>query len=299
MSDFPQPDWQTADGAIRLYCGDCLELLPKLPSGCVDAVVTDPPYAEINRDYGRLTESQWHALMDSVVTECRRTLTPEGSAVFILQPNSERVGRMRPWLWEFMAKWTREWGMVQDAWWWNHSAPPNKHVNRTIGLLRPSVKACVWLGPDRCFRNQDAVLWTESDANKAQRLGARFTRGYKPYGGIMDTARCLSACVERGGVTPFNLLPVANANSVDSAGSHGHHAGTPLQICDWWTRYICREGGSALDPFMGSGTTGVACIQTGRKFVGIEKEPKYFEIAVKRIEAALKAEKERLPACRV
>ena len=42
-----------------------------------------------------------------------------------------------------------------------------------------------------------------------------------------------------------------------------------------------------LDPFMGSGTTGVACVRTGRRFIGIEKEPKYFAIAVKRIEAEL------------
>jgi len=39
-----------------------------------------------------------------------------------------------------------------------------------------------------------------------------------------------------------------------------------------------------LDPFMGSGTTAVACIRTGRKFIGIEKEPRYFDIAVKRVE---------------
>jgi len=45
------------------------------------------------------------------------------------------------------------------------------------------------------------------------------------------------------------------------------------------------------DPFMGSGTTGVACVQTGRKFIGIEKEPKYFDIACKRIEAAVKLAK--------
>jgi DNA modification methylase len=44
---------------------------------------------------------------------------------------------------------------------------------------------------------------------------------------------------------------------------------------------------TVLDPFMGSGTTGVACVRTGRKFIGIEKEPKYFDIAVKRIEAEL------------
>jgi site-specific DNA-methyltransferase (adenine-specific)/modification methylase len=45
-----------------------------------------------------------------------------------------------------------------------------------------------------------------------------------------------------------------------------------------------------LDPFMGSGTTGVAAIQMGRKFIGIEREPKYFEIACKRIEQATKQE---------
>ena len=47
-----------------------------------------------------------------------------------------------------------------------------------------------------------------------------------------------------------------------------------------------------MTPFMGSGTTGVACVKTGRKFIGIEKEPKYFEIALKRIKEA-----ERLAKC--
>jgi len=45
-------------------------------------------------------------------------------------------------------------------------------------------------------------------------------------------------------------------------------------------------GGHVLDPFMGSGTTGVACVQTGRKFIGIEIDPGYFEIAKKRISEA-------------
>jgi len=48
---------------------------------------------------------------------------------------------------------------------------------------------------------------------------------------------------------------------------------------------LTSEGDTILDPFMGSGTTGVACIYMGRKFIGIEIEPKYFDIAVKRIEA--------------
>jgi hypothetical protein len=52
---------------------------------------------------------------------------------------------MRPWLFEFMAKWCREWNMVQDAWWWNHTTAPTVHCQRKYGLMRPSLKACVWV----------------------------------------------------------------------------------------------------------------------------------------------------------
>jgi DNA modification methylase len=67
--------------------------------------------------------------------------------------------------------------------------------------------------------------------------------------------------------------------------------------------FICSqlEGETILDPFMGSGTTGVACANLGRKFIGIEIEPKYFDIACKRIEAAYQQPRlfdEPKPSCR-
>ena len=55
-----------------------------------------------------------------------------------------------------------------------------------------------------------------------------------------------------------------------------------------WVIELCPKSDTILDPFMGSGTTGVAAIQMGRKFIGIEREPKYFDIACKRIEQASK-----------
>ena len=53
-----------------------------------------------------------------------------------------------------------------------------------------------------------------------------------------------------------------------------------------WSISFFPEAKTVLDPFMGSGTTGVACMNLGRKFIGIEKEPKYFDIACRRIEQA-------------
>jgi len=69
--------------------------------------------------------------------------------------------------------------------------------------------------------------------------------------------------------------------------NHGHPTEKPVGLMSYIVRLSVRENGTALDPFMGSGTTGVAAIQLGRKFIGIEREPKYFDIACKRIEQAV------------
>ncbi len=268
----------------ELHRGCCLDILPTLPDASVDAVITDPPYPEISRPYGRMTEADWHAMMRGVVAECRRILKPSGSAVFILQANQERVGRTRPWLWEFMAWTAREWNQVQDVWWWNFTKSPTVHCQRQRGLTRPSVKACVWLGEPDCYRNQDEVLWRTSQRNIAMRSAGRLLE-YQTSGGSMRRARCGSASIERGGVTPFNLLPIANADSQSSAGANGHGAGTPFGICDWWVRYISPSDGVVCDPFMGSGTTGLAALKRGRSFVGIERDAGYFATAKMRIEA--------------
>ena len=71
------------------------------------------------------------------------------------------------------------------------------------------------------------------------------------------------------------------------AEKNGHPCPKPLKA---WTQILNRvsafEGDTILDPFMGSGTTGVTCVQTGRNFIGIEIDPNYFEIAKTRIEKA-------------
>lgn len=66
---------------------------------------------------------------------------------------------------------------------------------------------------------------------------------------------------------------------------NGHPSEKPLKLMVW-TLEMVKAQGVILDPFMGSGTTGVACISTNRNFIGIEREPKYFDIACRRIEDA-------------
>ena len=68
---------------------------------------------------------------------------------------------------------------------------------------------------------------------------------------------------------------------------NGHPSEKPLRLMEW-TLQTVKASGVILDPFMGSGTTGVASLKTNNKFIGIERDPKYFDIACKRIEQATK-----------
>jgi site-specific DNA-methyltransferase (adenine-specific) len=65
--------------------------------------------------------------------------------------------------------------------------------------------------------------------------------------------------------------------------NNGHPCPKPVDWAKWLCSRVAPEGSTILDPFMGSGTTGVACIQTGRNFIGIEIDPGYYAIAEKRI----------------
>jgi hypothetical protein len=233
-----------------------------------------------------MTEAEWFGMMDVVVPECRRTLKAKGSAVFVLQPNSERLGSMRPWLWEFMAKWSREWNQVQDAWWWNVGATPTSHCQETVGLMRPSLKASVWLGAHDCFRDQSKVLWTASDSTLADKRADRAMRNGSPSGHSMNHATGLGTFRRRGGVTPFNVIPCGNGDT-RGGGAFGHGAATPHEWADWWVRYINPRGGTVGDCFAGSGTIGIAALARGGRTVGIERMGKYFDLAVERHEAAL------------
>lgn len=268
--------------ATRLIHGDCRDELKKLDDRSIDLILTDPPYPEIDREYGRMTEGEWHDLMRDVVAEGRRVLKPSGSMVVIFQPNAEKVGRMRLWPWEFVVWAGREWNLVQDVYWWGINALPLSGTSRSEGLLRASVKMCVWLGSPDCYRNQENVLWLPSDDIFAERksdLAKRTSRSGK----TCRNGRFAEAVEGRGGSTPFNLIPMAAGGAATADNSHP--ATTPYDVAAWWCKYLLPQGGLLLDCFAGSGTMLAAGLDYGAsQVIGIEREGKYLDIAEKRID---------------
>ena len=72
----------------------------------------------------------------------------------------------------------------------------------------------------------------------------------------------------------------------ETSEKNGHPCPKPIKFQKLWIDRVAHDAQTILDPFMGSGTTGVAAVQMGRDFIGIEREPKYFDIACRRIEDA-------------
>lgn len=87
---------------------------------------------------------------------------------------------------------------------------------------------------------------------------------------------------------------ITGINQTDKA-QWGHPTIKPLQIIQNFVINSSNEGDTVLDPFMGSGTTGVACVNLNRNFIGMEIDEKYYQIAVKRIEDTQRDKLERLP----
>jgi site-specific DNA-methyltransferase (adenine-specific) len=135
------------------------------------------------------------------------------------------------------------------------------------------------LYPDRSWR---PIIWSKSNPTviNGQHLFIPF--GEFAYYGKLAGAWFGGNCVKSEWRGP-------------SPQDRDHPTQKPIDLMTWAIKHVCPPSGSTLDPFMGSGTTGVACVKLGRKFIGIEIEPKYFDIACKRIDAATKEPRLPLP----
>ncbi len=89
-----------------------------------------------------------------------------------------------------------------------------------------------------------------------------------------------------GGRPTATVMYSGGVRFAEESGSNDHPCPKPVAFMDWLVNLASLERQTVLDPFMGSGTTGVSAVRAGRRFIGIEIEPRYFDIACRRIEQA-------------
>jgi site-specific DNA-methyltransferase (adenine-specific) len=253
------PTWQSEDGSVVLYRADCLEVLPTLAAGSVDAVVTDPPYSS-----GGFTRS------DRAGDPSEKYVQTGTEIIRSSFSGDNRDGRS--WCY-WMALWmsaafrlVRESGYCLTFSDW-----------RQLPLASDALQAggFIWRG---------IVTWDKDGAARAPHTG--YFRHQCEY--ILWGTVGTSKAADWGG--PW--LGCFNVSTLQS--DKFHMTGKPTNLLNHLTQ-CAPPGGTVLDPFMGSGTTGVACVQTGRRFVGIEIDAGYFEIAKRRIEQAMLQTRMALP----
>ncbi len=249
-----------------LHHGDCLEFLRTLPSGSVDAVVTSPPYAmQRAAQYGGIPEAEYPAWTVNWLDALRNALADDGSVLLNIREHvrdgemSDYVHRTR------MAVRAAGWIECDEIAWIKPDAPPLGDVARP----RRSWERVLWFSPiRRPFVNP------RGNGKHSDRLGL----SGRPKDFINGTSNGVRSGTARH--TDTVSVPVAR-NATE------HPAVFPVGLAEYLVRGWSRPDATILDPFTGSGTTGIACMQTGRKFIGCEIDPGYFEIARKRIEAAV------------
>ena len=231
---------------IQLYHGDCLEKMKDIPDGSIDLVLTDPPY--------EITD------MNPFFTEIIRCLSKNGS-IYVFG-NKNMIAEH----WFSQIKIDNKELLI---WHYKNSPKPK-------GRWRMSMQPIIYAYRGDSIFNEDAVRVEYKDSTK--KLNGRI----RPSSGRMD--KC-SAYDTSKGALPRDVIERPALLGHLSKERTGHPDQKPISIITDLILASSNEGNLIFDPFMGSGTTGVACKNLNRNFIGIELDDKYFQIAKDRIEA--------------
>jgi len=244
---------------MKLMHGDCLELMASIPDGSVDMILCDLPYGT--------TACKWDSVIpfEPLWAHYRRIVTPVG-AIVLTSSQPFTTALIASNLGEF--KYCLVWEKSKPTGFINaKNAPLKKHED--IAVFSKGAAANnnprrmsyypQWLTPS------GKKVRSKNDSSGA--WGSRPSRSNDGY-------------VQEFTGYPTSILTVA------SEGSTVHPTQKPVALMEYLIRTYTNEGETVMDNCMGSGTTGVACANTGRNFIGIEQDAKYFAIAKQRIESA-------------
>lgn len=254
-----------------LYLGDCLEIMPTLLAESVDLTVTSPPYDNLrtyNDSLDDWTSTKWQA----IIAELYRVTKPGGVVVWVVgdqtKDYTESGTSFRQALHAMDCGFNLHDTMIYEkAGSGTHGSRLNyRHTFEYMFVFSKGKPTSVHLLADH--KNIWAGATTTANRRKANgELSKKKKRIIPEFSVRTNIWRMF-----QGGV------------SKRDAEMWKHPAIFPLQLANDHILSWSDFGGVVLDPFMGSGTTGVACKNTGRNFIGIERDPTYFEIARKRVE---------------
>ena len=244
----------------QLYNGDCLDIMKSIPDSSVDMVLCDLPYGT--------TKCSWDVVIpfDGLWAEYDR-ITKDNCAILLFgqEPFSSYLRLSKIDIYQYDLVWEKE------------SFTNFMQVKRRFG--KATERISVFYRKQPTFNPQMYKYNGKPVSNKYSEKSKRFkSKVCADSNGNLQ----LFEYKDNGMRYPKDVLRFNRVKKSEVI----HPTQKPVELCEYLIKTFTNEGDVVLDNCMGSGTTGVACKNLNRNFIGIEKDSKYFEIAKKRIEEA-------------
>ena len=248
---------------INLMLGDCLERMAEIPDGTVDLVLTDPPYGT--------TACKWDAVIPfaPMWSHIKRVVKPNRAVVLFGQEPFSSLLRA---------------SNISDFrydWYWR-KARPSGFTNAKLKPLKDIEVVSVFSEGATANGSARNMPYYPQGLERVDKQWSRPEnyKGLNQGTSVSRKSHALNRVIENTGY-PRQILEFKNHNI-----GQVHPTQKPVDLMEYLVRTYTTEGETVLDFTMGSGTTGVACVNTGRGFIGIERDPAYFKIADVRILSA-------------
>jgi len=238
--------------STHLMQGDCLERMKEIPDGSVDMVLTDPPYGT--------TACKWDAVIDLPLMweQLKRVIKPNGAIVMTAsQPFTSALVMSNVAMFKYDWVWQKPKG--------------TGHLNAKKMPMRDKEDVLVFYSKQATYNPH----FLPGGAYR-EKSGWKNTKGYAGYGADKRTGNNNDGKRFPKQVIKFGVVERGTV----------HPTQKPVALMEYLVRTYTHEGETVLDFTMGSGTTGVAAKNLGRKFIGIELDQTYYDIAEKRITEA-------------
>lgn len=246
----------------QLYHDDCFQIFPTLPDRSVDVLVTDPPYGRTALPWDRPVD--WKRFWPEAERVCKDNAV---IVVFSAQPFTTDLINSRRSSFRYELIWHKT---LAVGWLDSKRRPLRAHENILIFA--------------RHFHKSIYHPQKESGFPSYRRVT---NRGLAPH---YNRPKAAVSASPDGSRYPRSVLLFPNRNHPSL-----HPTQKPVALLEWLVRSYSNPGDVVLDPFMGVGTTGLACLNTGRRFIGIESDQGYYDIAATRLAQKSSTQKSTSP----
>lgn len=281
------PAYRTRLGAV--YLADSLALMRQMPAGSVNLVMTSPPFAlQRKKEYGNETAEKYVEWLVPFAREIHRLLPDDGSFVLDLGGSWIKGQPTRSlYHYEVVLALTKGLGaavpgfhLAQEFFWHNPAKLPTpaEWVNVRRMRVKDSVNTIWWLSKTPWPKADNKKILTAYSDSMRHLLKHGYKAKLRPSGHDIST----KFNTDNGGAIPPNLIQMSNTESNSQyqrlCKEHGiqpHPARFPKALPALFVRFLTDEGDLVLDPFGGSMTTGAACEDLGRRWIGVDLVESY------------------------